>query len=160
MIDFELIKEKLKKYTNDQYVVDELSQIVSIKISEYQKEKFNENQYKKLISLLIKSVYIDYYRQEKSKKSKFQISQINSLYINELSDNDKKESLNLKYLLSEIDKLTEIQKEVIFLRFYFGLKYKEIAKILSCSKNTALSHFHKAKLKLRQSLSKVELYDK
>ena len=164
MIDIEYIKTKFKNYTQDKNIIEELTQITYLKLNNYSEKKYNENQYKKLIYLIVKSVYIDFYRHNKSLRSKnitISFNQLNEFDFNELYNYfNKSKDINIEVLISALDKLSEIQRDVIFLRFYYSLKYKDIAKLLGCSKNTTLSHFHNAKLKLRKYLSKNDVYDK
>ena len=49
-----------------------------------------------------------------------------------------------------IEKLPELQRQVLMLRYYSNLKFVEIAELLGCPLNTALGRMHKATLKLRQ----------
>ena len=143
------IKQKLTKYTSDSHLIDELTQIISIKLYQRSYNYYNEYQHKKLLSLLIRSAYIDFYR-----KKKEQIVEL-------VSEMAKEEpvTINSNILFSSIDKLPEKQKEVIILRYYFGLKYDKISQLFNCSKNTALSYCHKAKNNLSKSLTKNQVYE-
>ena len=145
------IKEKLRKYTSDKHLIDELTQIISIKLYQKSYNYYNEYQCKKLISLLIRSAYIDYYRANKNK------------HLIDITDCDIKSeepiNINSNILFSNIDKLPERQKDVIILRYYFGLKYERIAELFNCPKNTALSCFHKAKHNLNRLLTKHQVYE-
>jgi RNA polymerase sigma-70 factor (ECF subfamily) len=49
-----------------------------------------------------------------------------------------------------IEQLPENQKQVLLLRYYSGLKFVEIARMLGCPLNTALGRMHKAMQKLKQ----------
>jgi len=51
-----------------------------------------------------------------------------------------------------IEQLPENQRQVLLLRYYSGLKFIEIAKMLGCPLNTALGRMHKAMLKLKQMM--------
>ena len=53
-------------------------------------------------------------------------------------------------LLRAIEKLPELQRQVLMLRYYSNLKFVEIADLLGCPLNTALGRMHKATLKLKQ----------
>ena len=44
------------------------------------------------------------------------------------------------------------QREALVLRFYSNMKFAEIAKVVGCPVNTALTRVHKGILKLRQIL--------
>jgi RNA polymerase sigma-70 factor, ECF subfamily len=53
-------------------------------------------------------------------------------------------------LRDAIEKLPEMQRQVLMLRYYSNLKFVEIAELMGCPLNTALGRMHKAVLKLRQ----------
>jgi RNA polymerase sigma-70 factor (ECF subfamily) len=53
-------------------------------------------------------------------------------------------------LRAAIEKLPEVQRQVLMLRYYSNLKFVEIAELMGCPLNTALGRMHKAVLKLRQ----------
>lgn len=55
-----------------------------------------------------------------------------------------------------IEQLPELQRQVVMLRYYSGLKFTEIAQALGCPLNTALGRMHKAVCRLRQ-LMEVEV---
>lgn len=49
-----------------------------------------------------------------------------------------------------IDQLPDVQKQVVLLRYYSGMKFVEIAQMLGCPLNTALGRMHKAMMKLKR----------
>src|SRR5438045_2847431 len=51
-----------------------------------------------------------------------------------------------------IEQLPEGQRDVLMLRYYSNLKFVEIARILDCPVNTALTRAHKGLLKLRAAM--------
>lgn len=51
-----------------------------------------------------------------------------------------------------IEQLPEAQKQVVLLRYYSGMKFVEIARVVGCPLNTALGRMHKATLKLREAM--------
>jgi RNA polymerase sigma-70 factor (ECF subfamily) len=53
-------------------------------------------------------------------------------------------------LAAALDKLPREQREALVLRFYSNMKFTEIAKVVGCPVNTALTRVHKGILKLRQ----------
>ncbi len=55
-------------------------------------------------------------------------------------------------LREAIEQLPEPQKQVVLLRYYSGLKFVEIAKMLGCPLNTALGRMHKATMRLREMM--------
>lgn len=145
------IREKLRNYTSDKHLIEELTQIISIKLYQKSYNYYNEYQHKKLISLIIRSAYIDYYRANKNKHL------IDITTIDIVSEEPL--NINSNILFSNIDKLPERQKDVIILRYYFGLKYERIAELFNCPKNTALTYFHRAKQNLNRLLTKYQVYE-
>lgn len=60
----------------------------------------------------------------------------------------------LAYVRQLIDRLPPDQREIVILRHYAGLSFKEIAKMLNINLNTALGRMHYAVLKMRDMVSK------
>ena len=54
-----------------------------------------------------------------------------------------------------IESLPENQKQIVLLRYYSGMKFVEIAKLVGCPLNTALGRMHKASLRLKELLGSV-----
>ena len=52
-----------------------------------------------------------------------------------------------------IEVLPDGQREVLLLRYYGNMKFSDIADVLGCPVNTALTRAHKALLKLRDAMS-------
>jgi RNA polymerase sigma-70 factor (ECF subfamily) len=59
-------------------------------------------------------------------------------------------------LLRALDGLTPAQRRVLLLRFYSGLEFAEIAALVGCPLNTALSHCHRGLKMLRKILGPGE----
>lgn len=151
----EYIKSTLLKFTKDKWLIDELCQVISIKLHKSKSKDKN----KAFIYSTIKCVYIDYYRHTKSQRA-------NSIVYEEwdaestLRPDDMlltKESRDL--LLKCIEELPATQKEVVYLRYYSNLDYSQICDIMKCPFNTALSYMHKAKKKLKILLTKTNNYE-
>ena len=56
-------------------------------------------------------------------------------------------------LLSAIDQLPDGQRQVLLLRYYSDMKFADIAAVLGCPLNTALTRAHKGLLKLREAMA-------
>ena len=54
-----------------------------------------------------------------------------------------------------IDALPECQRHVLMLRYYADMKFLDIAAVLECPLNTALTRAHKGLIKLRRSMAEV-----
>ncbi len=59
----------------------------------------------------------------------------------------------LAYVRQLIDRLPPDQREIVILRHYAGLSFKEIAKMLNINLNTALGRMHYAVLKMRDMVA-------
>lgn len=55
-------------------------------------------------------------------------------------------------VIRQIDQLDELQKEIVILRIYGELSFKEIAELVNKSENFARVAFHRAKLKLQKEM--------
>jgi RNA polymerase sigma-70 factor (ECF subfamily) len=61
----------------------------------------------------------------------------------------------IRFVRSLIDRLPSEQREIVILRHYAGLSFKEISKMLDININTALGRMHYAVLKMREMVAKV-----
>ena len=104
------------------------------------------------------NLVIDYFRKQKlmplqhdsEEFSVFDIMASNSKNASEQIIHDEK----INYVRALLDKLPFEQKEVVILRHYGGLSFKEIAQLLDININTALGRMHYAILKMRELVSK------
>lgn len=149
----DFIRKKLSTYTKDKNLIDELAHVISIRVYKNKYINKDDKQFKKLLNRISKSVYIDFFRKTKTNKVR------NTLYIkaDSISDYNADDNILKKEndsLFKHIDLLPEKQKEVLILRYYCDLNYRNISKIMGIPKNTALSHLAYAKKKIRDSLTK------
>lgn len=61
----------------------------------------------------------------------------------------------LAFVRSLIDRLPQDQREIVILRHYAGLSFKEISKMLNINMNTALGRMHYAIIKMREMVKKA-----
>lgn len=107
------------------------------------------------ISRIAHNLIIDYYRQEKSENlQSADLTDVDILNRKELCEDTIEDIMisnqirdNVKYLIEE---LPELQKEVLMMRYYQNLSFKEIAEITGVSINTALGRMRYAILNLRR----------
>lgn len=107
------------------------------------------------ISRIAHNLIIDYYRQEKSENlQSCDINDAKVLNKKELSELTIEDSLvadqirdDVKYLISE---LPPLQREVLNMRYYGNMSFKEIADATGVSINTALGRMRYAILNLRR----------
>ena len=100
------------------------------------------------------NLVIDHFRKEKlmplqhdtEEFSVFDIMASNNRNASEQMIYDEK----INYVRGLLEKLPFEQREVVILRHYAGLSFKEISKMLDININTALGRMHYAVLKLRE----------
>lgn len=140
------IKDRFLRMTNDKYVCEELTQITNIIILERKYKLEDKPKAIRLLNLITRSVYIDYLRSKKSKKEIELTEDIISTYS---AENYLISKENEEIIINKLSRLTDDQSDVLLLRTFFKMNYKDISKIMKCSFNTALSHFHYAKNKIK-----------
>lgn len=114
------------------------------------------------ISRIAHNLIIDYYRQEKSENlQSADLTDVDILNRKELCEKTIEDVLisdqicaDVKYLIQE---LPELQREVLMMRYYQGLSFKEIAEITGVSINTALGRMRYAILNLRRLASEKDI---
>lgn len=114
------------------------------------------------ISRIAHNLIIDYYRQEKSENlQSADLTDVNVLNRKELCERTIEDVLisdqireDVKYLIQE---LPELQRQVLMMRYYQGLSFKEIAEITNVSINTALGRMRYAILNLRRIAAEKDI---
>lgn len=114
------------------------------------------------ISRIAHNLIIDYYRQEKSENlQSADLSDVDILNRKELCEDTIEDVLiqeqilnDVKYLIQE---LPPLQREVLNMRYYQNLSFKEIAEITNVSINTALGRMRYAILNLRRIAAKKDI---
>lgn len=114
------------------------------------------------ISRIAHNLIIDYYRQEKSENlQSSDLTDVDILNRKELCEETIEDILisdqirtDVKYLIGE---LPALQREVLKMRYYQGLSFKEIAEITGVSINTALGRMRYAILNLRRIANEKEI---
>ena len=107
------------------------------------------------ISRIAHNLIIDYYRQETSENlQSVALTEVDILNRRDLCEETIEDVIitdqifaDVKYLIEE---LPDLQKEVLKMRYYQGLSFKEIAELTGVSINTALGRMRYAILNLRR----------
>ncbi len=109
------------------------------------------------------NIIMDWYRQQKAEpivsgpedndlsrlgSTSFSESSIESTFVNEQVMRDVRTMMNM---------LPPLQREVVFMRFYQGLSFKEIAEMTGVSINTALGRMRYALLNMRKMAKKHDI---
>lgn len=114
------------------------------------------------ITRIAHNLIIDYYRQAKSENlQSTDIAEVDVLNRKELSEATIEEEIISRQLLDDvrglIKYLPEPQKEVLTMRFYRNMSFKEIAEETKVSINTALGRMRYAVLNLRRIANEKEI---
>lgn len=113
------------------------------------------------ISRIARNLIIDHYRQEKSENQQSSdIESVDVLNRKELSDGTIEDIIIEQQTFDDIRgmiaRLPEQQQEVLQLRFYKDLSFKEIAELTNVSINTALGRMRYALINLRRLAKESE----
>ena len=114
------------------------------------------------ISRIAHNLIIDYYRQEKAENlQSSDLTDVNILNRKELCEQTIEDIIisdqireDVKYLIQE---LPDLQREVLEMRYYKNLSFKEIAEITGVSINTALGRMRYAILNMRRLAQEKEI---
>lgn len=114
------------------------------------------------ISRIAHNLIIDYYRQEKSENlQSADLDDVDVLNRKELCEDTIEDVIisdqireDVKYLIKE---LPHLQREVLKMRYYQNLSFKEIAEITGVSINTALGRMRYAILNLRRIATEKDI---
>jgi RNA polymerase sigma-70 factor (ECF subfamily) len=153
--DISIIKNKLKYYVKgDDHLVDELTSTCLFKINRYKYyNNSGDKNYNALLKTVAKSVFISYQRRSK-KETLLILNEIDSISSYNADDAIIKKE-NEKMVLEILNFLTPSQRDVMLMRFYLDLTYREISEILNCSINTALGIMTNSKLKIKKKFIKA-----
>ena len=150
---YEEIQPKLYNFffikTSSKEVAEDLTQEVFYQaIKSYTSFKGNSSLTTWMFSIAY-NILKKYYRKNKYDKSlneklKFKTNLEESIDYNLLIQDEK------KLLKSAISELDETSREIVILRIYSELTFKEIGKILNISENYARVSFYRAKAKIKE----------
>ncbi|MBD5386217.1 sigma-70 family RNA polymerase sigma factor [bacterium] len=114
------------------------------------------------ISRIAHNLIIDYYRQEKSENvQSADVEDVNILNRKDLCEATIEDDIisqqiidDVRYLIQE---LPELQREVLVMRYYQNMSFKEIAEKTGVSINTALGRMRYAIINLRRIANEKEI---
>lgn len=114
------------------------------------------------ISRIAHNLIIDYYRQEKSGNvQSADIQDANILNRKDLCEATIEDSIISRQIMDDvkflIHELPELQKEVLHMRYYQNMSFKEIAEKTGVSINTALGRMRYAIINLRRIAAEKEI---
>jgi len=168
---FELLieKHKSKIFTSiyllvkDKYLAEDIFQDLFIKIIETLRagNYKEENKFLQWAMRIAHNLCIDHFRKIKSgpiirtsdDKDIFDVLDFREMNAEQKIMKHQSESIVMKM----VNMLPEEQREVIILRHFADMKFKEIAGILQCSVNTALGRMRYGLLNMRRIMQEKEL---
>ncbi len=132
--------------------------IMTVKQGRYQ----DMGKFSAWVTRIARNLVIDSFRAEKSEATiSTDNEEIDILNRRELSENTIEDAMiDLQIeddIRSLVDRLPQVQKEVLVMRYYQDLSFKEIASITGVSINTALGRMRYAILNLRKLAKENEL---
>jgi len=108
------------------------------------------------VTRIAHNVIIDYYRSLKSSKivEPTKDNDLSNLKSSSLMDKDRESEMNNEQVLRDVKRLMETlpetQREVVFMRFFQDLSFKEIAELTNVSINTSLGRMRYALINMRK----------
>jgi RNA polymerase sigma-70 factor (ECF subfamily) len=156
---FAFILSKIKNYnlSHDVFQDTFIKVINSLKRGKYNEE----GKFVPWVMRIAHNLVIDHFRMQKKTRSIAPTKDFDIFDV--ISDNDKNAEENMidNQISSDvrklIEKLPEDQKEVLKMRYYRDLSFKEIAEITDVSINTALGRMRYAIINLRKLVEKYNI---
>lgn len=157
----ERYKDKLYSYIyfsvrNDELAEDIFQETFVKAIVTIQQGRYTENgKFSAWLTRIAHNLIIDLFRQERNENvvsnDETEVDLFNSI---KLSDDTIETKLVNEQVLSDVRRLVDVlpdnQREVVYMRFYQDLSFKEISEITGVSINTALGRMRYALLNLRR----------
>ena len=147
----------------DRYLAEDIFQDLFIKIIEtFRAGKYKEeNKFAQWAMRIGHNLCVDYFRKIKTKpiiRTNEGIDIFDVLNFEEPNAEDKIMKLQSnERIMKLVCKLPEDQREIIILRHFADLKFREISKLLDCSVNTALGRMRYALLNLRKLIEEKQI---
>lgn len=147
----------------DKYLAEDLFQDLFIKIIEtFRAAKYKEeNKFAQWAMRIGHNLCVDHFRKIKVKRivTTYDGSDIFDVlnFAEPGTENKMEKAQTSNRIMKLVSELPEEQKEIIILRHYADLKFREISKILGCSVNTALGRMRYALLNLRKIIEERQI---
>ena len=147
----------------DRYLAEDIFQDLFIKIIEtFRAGKYKEeSKFVQWAMRIAHNLCVDHFRKIKSKpviRTGDGLDIFDMLNFEEPNAEDKIMKMqSSERIMKLVCKLPEDQREIIILRHFADLKFREISKILDCSVNTALGRMRYALLNLRKLIEEKQI---
>lgn len=164
----ERYKDKVYSYIyfsvrNDELAEDLFQETFVKAIVTIQQGRYTENgKFPAWITRIAHNLVIDFFRQERNENvvsnDETEVDLFNNI---KLSDDNIETQLVNNQVLSDVRRLVDFlpdnQREVVYMRFYQDLSFKEISEITGVSINTALGRMRYALLNLRRMAEEKDI---
>lgn len=142
----------------DHDTADDIFQETFVKvIAKLQQGKYVESgKFASWIMRIAHNIIMDFYRQQKSEKvvTSQEDNDLTKIGSNDLLDSNIENDIVNEQVLADVRKMMNLlpasQREVVYMRFYQGLSFKEISDMTGVSINTSLGRMRYAVLNLRR----------
>ena len=144
-------------------IADDIFQDTFLKVmsSLHSRSYSEEGKFLPWVMRIAHNLVIDYYRYEKNNAQTSSDENEYVLNSSSLADSTVEDKIVSEQILSDVKKLLEYlppeQKEVIMLRHYGGMSFKEIADVTNVSINTALGRMRYAIINLRRIVDEKKI---
>lgn len=168
-LDMLINRHKTRIYTSivmlvkDKYLAEDIFQDLFIKVIENLRSKNykEENKFLQWTLRIAHNLCVDHFRKLK-KEPVIKTSDDRDIFdIIDLKDTNAEQRIiknqNHNTVMQLVDQLPEEQREIIILRHFADLKFKEIADMLNCSVNTALGRMRYGLLNIRKMMEENHL---
>ena len=151
---------------HDQEVANDIFQETFVKvITKLQKRQYEESgKFAAWITRIAHNVIMDQYRELRTKRiiETTEDNDLSMLRGDEMLSRNAEDELVKAQVLMDVEKmmnlLPPVQREVVFMRYYQKLSFKEIADITNVSINTSLGRMRYALLNLRRMAKENDVY--
>ncbi len=146
------------KVVKDEELANELFQEAFLKIiSKLQNHQYTESgKLQWWMFRVAHNVVVDYFREQKKNSvvDAPKDNDLNTLQEEELFDVNRETELaneqTLKQLVLLMNALPPLQREVVYMRYFQDMSFKDIAEEVGCSVNTSLGRMHYALINMRK----------
>ncbi len=147
----------------DSDIADDISQDLFIKVlGSLKSGKYSDNgKFQSWIMRIAHNMVIDYFRQNKLNRNVSTDTDVDILNNKNLVESNVEDAMISKQTETHVrllvDKLPVEQREVVVMRHYLGLSFKEISEHTGVSINTALGRMRYALLNLRKMIERYNI---
>jgi RNA polymerase sigma factor (sigma-70 family) len=151
-------------YIRDQALAEDIFQDTFLKVIQSVRagKYFDNNKFVSWVMRIAHNLVIDHFRRVKQMNTMSNDDYDSDLFNSKkLSDSNIEDNIIRSQIRKDvrrlIDQLPDDQKEVVILRHYTGLSFKEIAEITDVSINTALGRMRYALINMRKTIEEKQI---